>query len=81
MISKIHVTIKNREKTVFDQDVTGVSSYNDVGLFDILPMHENFISLIQNKIILHDGTSQKEFNIDQGVVRVKDNKVEIYIDV
>ena len=81
MDPKIHVTIKNRESTFYDGDVSAISSYNDVGLFDILPMHENFISLIKDKVILHKEDAQKEFKIDKGVLKVRDNKVNIYLDL
>lgn len=81
MEPRIQVTIKSRENTFYDGEVTGVSSYNDVGLFDVLPMHENFISIIRNKIILHKNDKQKEFKIDQGVLKVRDNKVNIYLDL
>jgi F0F1-type ATP synthase epsilon subunit len=81
MQPKINVTIKNRDIILFDGSVTAVSTYNDVGLFDVMPLHENFISLIQNKVILHNMNMQKEFKIDQGIIKVKNNKVDIYLDV
>ena len=81
MEPKIHVIIKNRENVYFDDDVTAVSSFNDVGLFDILPMHENFISLIKNKIILHNKQGVKELKIDQGLLKVRNNKVDIYLGI
>ena len=79
MDPKIHLTIKNRESTVFEGDASSVSSYNDVGPFDILPMHENFISLIKDKLIIHSRKEQKEKKIYNGVLKVKDNKVDIYL--
>jgi F0F1-type ATP synthase epsilon subunit len=81
MHPKINVTIKNRDNILFDGQVTAVSTYNDVGLFDVMPLHENFISLIHNKVILHNMNMQKVFKIDQGIIKVKNNKVDIYLDV
>jgi F0F1-type ATP synthase epsilon subunit len=81
MDPKLHVNIKNKETTFFDGDVTAVSSYNDVGLFDILPMHENFISIIKDKIILHRDNAKKEIKIENGLLKVKENKVNIYLDL
>ena len=81
MTSTIHVTIKNRENTLFDGQVTAVSSFNDLGIFDVLPRHENFISLIKDKIILHKNEKQKEFKIGQGVLKVRENNVNIYLDL
>lgn len=79
MTPTIHLIIKDKEKVIFDGQVTAVSSFNDVGLFDILPLHENFISLVRDKIIVHDNNGQKEFKINNGVLRVKEDKVDIYL--
>jgi F0F1-type ATP synthase epsilon subunit len=81
MQPKINVTIKNRDNILFDGSVSAISTYNDVGLFDVMPLHENFISLIRNKVILHNLHLQKEFKINQGILKVKNNKVDIYLDV
>lgn len=79
MTPTIHVTIRNKESVIYDGQVTAVSSINDVGLFDILPFHENFISLVKEKIIVHESTGQKEFKINNGLLKVKDDKVNIYL--
>lgn len=79
MDPKIHLTIKNRENTLFEADASGVSSINDVGPFDILPMHENFISLIRDKIIIHNKREQKEMKIESGLLKVNNNRVDIYL--
>jgi len=79
MTPTIHVIIKNKENIIYDGQVTAVSSFNDVGLFDVLPLHENFISLVKDKIIIHDNSGQKEFKINNGLLKVKDDKVDIYL--
>lgn len=77
---KILVTIRSRDKTLFKEEVRAVSSYNERGLFDILPEHSNFISLIKDSIILHKGVSEKqEMKIDNGVVRVFKNEIKIFL--
>ena len=79
---KIHVTVRNRIKMLFDEDVTSISSKNDTGVFDILPEHANFISLITSPLILRklDGTKQ-EISFSNGLIKVKDNAVHCYIDL
>jgi F0F1-type ATP synthase epsilon subunit len=80
MEPKIHVVIKNKETVFFEGDATALSSFNDIGLFDVLPMHENFISLIRDKVILHlNEKEQKEFKIRNGILKVKNNNVNIYL--
>jgi F0F1-type ATP synthase epsilon subunit len=78
---KIQITIKNKNGTVIDEDVKAVSSYNQYGIFDVLPLHTHFISLIRKKIIVRnrkDGTD-REMDIGTGLMKVDDNKVDIYV--
>lgn len=80
--SLVYVIIKTPETTVFEGEVLAVSSINSKGPFDILLDHENFISIIKQKIILHlkDRTT-KEIPINTGVMKVYANTVEIFLDV
>ncbi len=82
-ISKVlHVFIRNREKILFDEDVQSISSRNEKGIFDILPLHSNFISLVEQRLILQrmDGT-KNEIQLSNGILRVIENRVEVYIGV
>lgn len=78
---KIHVVIKEKNKIYFEGDVFALTSYNDKGLFDVLPFHENFISLIKDKIILHNNGEDKEMKIDNGLLKTNGNKVSVYLGV
>lgn len=81
MDPKIHVIIKNKSRVFFEGDVFALSSYNEAGLFDVLPYHENFISIIKDKIIIHDKNLQKEMKIETGLLKTNGNKVNIYLGV
>ena len=79
---KIHVRVRNRIKLLFDDDVTAVTSKNDTGIFDVLPEHANFISLISSPLILRKLDGQKqEIPFTNGIIKVKDNAVYCYIDL
>ena len=59
-----------------------ISGVNDKGEFDILPYHANFISLIKNYIYLNKGTEKEEKTlINKGVLRVKENKVDVFLEI
>lgn len=79
---KIHVTIRNRTQILFNSDVRSVTSKNDTGIFDILPEHSNFISLISSPLILRtlDGKKQ-EITFKNGLIKVKDSTVHCYVDL
>lgn len=76
----ILLKIQTKAGTSFNDKVKAVTSYNDRGIFDVLPEHESFISVIKNKIIIHllDG-KDKEMKIDTGVLKVYTNEVHIFL--
>jgi F0F1-type ATP synthase epsilon subunit len=79
---KIHVMVRNRRQLLFDEDVKAITSKNDTGIFDILPEHSNFISVLKESITLHkmDGTEQV-IPLQNGVIKVKDSGIKCYIDL
>ncbi len=79
---QIDLTITDRTGIVFTGPVRGLSAYNAKGIFDVLPIHSNFITVLRKKLILHknDGSKQ-EMNIQNGVMRVLLGKVEVYLGV
>jgi F0F1-type ATP synthase epsilon subunit len=79
---KIHVTVRNRTQILFSEYVKALTSKNDTGIFDILPEHANFISLIGGSLILRKLDGQKqEIPLRNGVIKVKDNAIYCYIDL
>jgi F0F1-type ATP synthase epsilon subunit len=78
--NKLDIAIKSALQTYFSGKASTVTSYNDTGMFDILPQHANFVSIIKNKIIVDKGLStQKEVMIERGVLSVRSNKIDIYL--
>lgn len=79
---QLHLIIKNRETTLFDGSVFFVSSFNELGRFDVLPQHTNFISLIKEKISYQtlDG-EEKSITLNNGIIRVESNSVEVYLGI
>lgn len=80
---KFHLKVSSREGIVYEGEVTALTSYNDVGKFDILARHANFISLIFRGIYIIEklGMSEKEIIFNNALVKVKDNMAEVYIGV
>lgn len=78
----LEAIIRDREEILFQGKVFAISSTNDVGPFDVLSGHANFISTIKEKLVIHKTKNEKqEMSIDGGVLRVKENKVEIYLGI
>ncbi len=82
MPSLLDLVIRSKLGIVYSDKVEAVSSKNDKGVFDILPEHENFISVIKENIVIHKKINQnQEMKIENGILRVYKNKVNIYVGV
>ncbi len=78
----IKVVVKSRQGLVFEGDLAAVSSFNQVGPFDILPDHSNFVSMIAKKLILHKADGRKEeMNVERGVIMVEKDVVQVFLGV
>ena len=81
-MDKLNLTVRNRQAILFDGEIAAVTSKNDKGIFDVLPEHENFISIIKESVIIRRKRKEKqEIKIENGVLRVYKNKVDIFIGV
>jgi F0F1-type ATP synthase epsilon subunit len=80
--TKLTVTIKSLKKLYFEGSALSITGLNDKGEFDVLPEHINFISLIKNYIIIDKGLkSEQKLVISNGILRVKENRVEVFLEV
>jgi len=79
---KLKVIVKDTENIVYDGEAERVSSFNEVGRFDVLPMHANFISMINQELsIFHNKQKIKELKIDQAIMKVKQDVVHIFLGI
>ena len=76
----IQLLAMSRENVIYQGEVFSLTSVNEKGVFDILPMHANFISLISAKLIIGEKDGNKrEIKIKNGLLRTQQNKVEVYV--
>lgn len=79
---KLKVVVKSPEGIVFDGEVYALTSKNVGGLFDVLPFHSNFVSIIKELLLLYETKENpKEMKIENGVMKVSENDVEIFLGV
>ena len=78
----ITLLVRQRERILFNGEIKSFSSINETGVFDVLYEHANFVSIINKKYTVHklDGTSIDTV-IGEGIVRVHDNKVTVYLGI
>ena len=80
MNTDISVTIYSLESVLFKGRVNALTSVNDKGKFDILPMHSNFISIVKDILVLHQkGGIEKEFKLTQGVLKMSNNEAFVFL--
>lgn len=77
----IYIKVRNPDEVVFEGEVDQISSSNKIGKFDILDNHANFISLIQDSLIMKKAGAVNEIKVDSGVLRVQENKVFVYLGI
>jgi F0F1-type ATP synthase epsilon subunit len=78
----LNVVIRDTENVVFKGDVDRISSFNEVGRFDVYPMHANFISIINQEISLYNKHEKiQEIKIEQAIMKVKQDNVRIFLGI
>ena len=79
--TNLTIVVRNREKVLYSGQAAAVTSFNERGVFDVLPQHASFITLIKEKVIIHPTLREnKEIQIENGIVRVYKDKVFIYVN-
>lgn len=79
---QLTVKIITPETVLYEGSAEAVATKNIEGPLSILPEHANFISIIDEIILLRrpDGR-QQEIKVEQGVLYCRENNVEIYIGI
>ncbi|OGV92494.1 hypothetical protein A3B57_01655 [Microgenomates group bacterium RIFCSPLOWO2_01_FULL_47_10] len=78
---KLKVLIKSRKQTLFDGDALAITSNNEDGVFDILPHHANFITMIKDFVVVKTQNEDQKFEVKRGVLEVSGNNVSLYLTV
>ena len=78
----LEVKIRDTETIIFEGQVERISSYNEVGPFDVFPTHANFISILRKELTLYrDHKKVKEMPLEQAVMKVKKDVVHIFLGI
>lgn len=77
-----NLKVVSREGIIYEGEAISITSHNEMGIFDVLAQHANFISLINRGIVIRDPNNiKKEVNFDNALMKVYKNNVEVYIGV
>ena len=76
----IKVQVLNTEDMIFEGEVDRISSFNEIGAFDVYPMHANFISIIGEKLSLYSKHKLvKELEFEKAIMKVRQDMVFIFL--
>ncbi|MEK7498159.1 MAG: hypothetical protein AAB656_04560 [Patescibacteria group bacterium] len=80
--SSLSVTIRTSDGIVLQEEVKTLSAKNRIGKLDVLQNHANFISLIDQTLILETlKGDRKEIEVNNGILKVRENKIEVFLGV
>jgi F0F1-type ATP synthase epsilon subunit len=78
----IKLTVRDTQNIIFEGEVDRISSFNEVGRFDIYPMHANFISILQQELSLYQNKQLiKTIKIEQAVLNIKQDIAHIFLGI
>jgi len=78
----LHVLIQNPESTLFQGNALAISSVNTNGPFDILPLHANFICMIQDSVTIYETQKKiRKIPLERGILKVFENNVTIFLGI
>lgn len=82
MKTLMKVKVRDAEKVLFEGEIDRISSFNEVGRFDIYPRHANFISIIKKELALYKEQQKvKELQVEQAVLKAKQDVVHIFLGI
>ena len=79
----LQVKVFSPSKIYFDDLAQSVSASNKTGQFDILPLHHNFITLLNPGTVTIKTLKDeiKSIPIEQSLLHAADGKITVFLDV
>lgn len=79
---RFHVIVHGPEAVLWEGEAASITAENTKGVFDILPGHANFISIVSEKpILIRGGGEDRTFQFASSILSVKNGAVSIYSNV
>lgn len=66
----------------YEGEAYAVTGNNKVGTFDVLPGHADFFSmLVPGTMVITTETEELKFDINNGIITVRDNQVLLFVNM
>ncbi len=82
-VPTMHAKVYAPFKVYFDGQAASISASNELGAFDVLPKHRNFITLLRpgDLTVIVPGKPEFKMPIAKGVMHVKSDEIRVFLDV
>lgn len=78
----MHVKVYAPFKTYYDGLAESITAENLTGVFDVLPQHHNFMTLLSAcDIVVRNEGQEERVTITRGIMHVKANEIIVFLDV
>ena len=78
----LQVQLRSPYQNYFSGTATSVSANNRLGRFDILPNHAPLFSLLAPGVVtVMTDTETLKFQIQNGILKIKNNQVEVFLNI
>ncbi len=78
----LHVIVQNPESTLFQGNAVAISSVNQKGPFDILPLHANFICMIKDSLTIYETQKKtRKIPLEKGILKVFENNITVFLGI
>jgi len=80
--NQLNVLVYAPFRTYFNGLANSVTAKNGKGVFDILPLHHSFITLLDpGHVTIRSEQGEQKIEIDKGLMHVNLNQVTVFLDV
>lgn len=78
----INISVLSPEETLYSGEARALTCHNEDGDFDVLPLHTNFISLIDKYVIIHmPSGDNKKITIGKALMKAIENNITILLNI
>lgn len=79
---KMHVIARAPFEVYFEGEANSLTAENKVGVFDVLPGHADFFSmLLPGEVIIETDAEPIKFNIVNGIITVRNDQVMLFANI
>lgn len=81
-VEKLTVIARAPFELYYEGEALSVTATNRIGEFDILPGHADFFSVLSpGGVIIEVDGEPKKFDVNNGIVTVRDNEVMLFVNM